>query len=959
MKAQGSCTLGCGVQTIPRLGNLSPPPMPTDQWTSIRYLLPPRGSFWRWIDDGAGLGWDKGETIAFREEILVVLRRLADTGAGLPPLAAIVLLLAATRDNWTTAGTRLITHAENLAESGGGDTSSAVGVTLRAVGHRLVDDTRQVFDKLQVIADLSPELRRAPSAKANLADIVFTLETRSTAFDAAAVLGELESNPDPATADSAVLFSNIALRELVDTLDALRSGLAGLDAAQIEMRLKTGLDTSVKPAEIDLGPSDRARRLMNEPDEDSDVSAVARIARGLLAAVAVPRPVGHPDDRPAGGVTDISNRGPLDRLLLSELAQDDLTLAVRIAVNEALYMQRETPPRHPPRLRAIFVDTGIRTWGVPRIYIAAVALALTATADADGDVTAWRAQGDASLSKADLSTRPGLTRHLAALGDRAHFGDSLAEFTALIARAGDTADPFFVTHEDVLEDPDFQKAMRDHGPETTYAAAVGRNGSFRLWHLSAAGRHLVRSAQFDLEKLLEPPKHQPRKKLPPLISPATELPEIFSATPFPLRLPPTSRVVATAVHAEAGVVGITQDRRLLHWDQLPDKGPLQLSAQLPKGSVQFLAITAEKQAVAVIREDDAVGRCLTVVADLNLQTVDIKWIEPQPTGTHYACHAGMLYIIEFLTVTALLLDESKPVAAMRQHPYRWTSGRCFAASDNSGGNGRSHAVLSFDGGALLKLEPVATGSDFVEVVFEPNGGPFRDTLTMKVSGRIHGSDGKQLPIEVKYLHDVRFVDADQRLTGRGVTPDRKSVFYELDFRSANPSWRVCQPVPAPTSVLHWPIHWMPGRLRTRFDAIAVDQLGTIRLRGGRKSEQLGIVFSESQNAVVLQRTDAVVAEERWRPFRPMDPASPDQRWLSVASWPQGSEAFIDHRGMLHLRSSYGFFPEISLVLANNSPMAAWTSNGKLAGPAYYFDGNATIGPANVLGILELFSSLLK
>ena len=39
--------------------------------------------------------------------------------------------------------------------------------------------------------------------------------------------------------------------------------------------------------------------------------------------------------------------GDFDRLLVSELAHDDLTLSVRIALNEALYLRREAPARDP------------------------------------------------------------------------------------------------------------------------------------------------------------------------------------------------------------------------------------------------------------------------------------------------------------------------------------------------------------------------------------------------------------------------------------------------------------------------------------------------------------------------------------------------------------------------------------------------------------------------------------
>ena len=79
-----------------------------------------------------------------------------------------------------------------------------------------------------------------------------------------------------------------------------------------------------------------------------------------------------------GGVADITNRGPLDRLLLSELAHDDLTLAARVALNEALYLRREPPMREPPGALGLLLDSGVRLWGIPRVLATAVALALIA-----------------------------------------------------------------------------------------------------------------------------------------------------------------------------------------------------------------------------------------------------------------------------------------------------------------------------------------------------------------------------------------------------------------------------------------------------------------------------------------------------------------------------------------------------------------------------------------------------
>ena len=105
-----------------------------------------------------------------------------------------------------------------------------------------------------------------------------------------------------------------------------------------------------------------------------------------------PASLPDPEELPMGGFSDIENRGSLDRLLMSELAYDDLTLAVRIALNEALYLRRETPPTTPSLARSILIDVGIRMWGIPRVFATSVALALLATTDRHAVATAYRAR---------------------------------------------------------------------------------------------------------------------------------------------------------------------------------------------------------------------------------------------------------------------------------------------------------------------------------------------------------------------------------------------------------------------------------------------------------------------------------------------------------------------------------------------------------------------------------------
>jgi hypothetical protein len=53
------------------------------------------------------------------------------------------------------------------------------------------------------------------------------------------------------------------------------------------------------------------------------------------------------------------------------------------------------------------------------------------------------------------------------------------------------------------------------------------------------------------------------------------------------------------------------------------------------------------------------------------------------------------------------------------------------------------------------------------------------------------------------------------------------------------------------------------------------------------------------------------------------------------TWPNGSEALIDARGLVHLRSADATVPEMSLLLVIGQPTAAWAADGTVCGPDYF------------------------
>ena len=118
----------------------------TDDRNSLTFNWP---GAWRWADNDQVLVWDDGTTIAFRAEIEAVLKGLSTIG--LPPLSAVVLLLAACRDSWPESSRQL-----EMPE-------------FSAFNHLQQD----VLPALNRVAALPRDLRESLDAKVNLAAFVF------------------------------------------------------------------------------------------------------------------------------------------------------------------------------------------------------------------------------------------------------------------------------------------------------------------------------------------------------------------------------------------------------------------------------------------------------------------------------------------------------------------------------------------------------------------------------------------------------------------------------------------------------------------------------------------------------------------------------------------------------------------------------------------------------------------
>jgi hypothetical protein len=163
----------------------------------------------------------------------------------------------------------------------------------------------------------------------------------------------------------------------------------------------------------------------------------------------------------------------------------------------------------------------------------------------------------------------------------------------------------------------------------------------------------------------------------------------------------------------------------------------------------------------------------------------------------------------------------------------------------------------------------------------------------------------------------------------------------------NPSYPVLVDIDRPDLLLHTPANdynlepevaqciSKSVNLRRHFRNIGVTDDGQLALLS--RKERL-IVLSANSNQLVFRDQDRnYAARSAVQKFHTT--SAPSGYLLEVATWENGSRAWLDSRGLLHLRSSDASIPELTLVL-HEGLVAGWCSNGRTFGNRYF------VGPEN-------------
>ena len=901
------------------------------------YFSAPADCFWQWQSDGDEVGWRDGKLIAFDIELTSILKHLAPEG--LPRFGALLLLIAATRKNWAVDGSEAGLLAGILcdAQPKAGDQEQALVDALLRRKKAQTKDAQQsrseqhqallerVLTGLHKVRALDSSLREKLEAKAALASIVFedrepVVAPRYAPRVADAIRpGLLALIALPSDERSPETGPILLLRDLAE----LAQGLERVTPEAVRLRLETGLDALPAPAAIgeeleqleEIAPSDAARAVIQEMLDSPEHAGMARLAKQLLASTALPRKLSESHEQEMGGYSDIANRGTPDRLLISELAQDGLTLAVRVAMNEAMYLHRETPPSNPRLRRQLLIDSGVRAWGVPRVFAGAAALAFAANTPKGASIDVWRGSG-AELKEVDLSSKDGVINHLAALEPDPHLAEALPLFASRVSQSEDPVEAIVIMPADALEDPAVTQALGCLSAARVYLVTVDRSGEFRLSERGPRGEKLVRHAMLPVEGLI------PNSDSLLQSSDLDRLPAIFRVDRFPLRMPAPLNSNTCWPVDRWGALSITGDGRLLRWTKAA-KGATQISDQLPKGELWWIdPETAHGSTSFVYGPSQKPVLYRLSIPRRDLQATALEC----PTTTGVAFHNGALFCLQAMGVTVVNPQTGEGGRQMAiPASLKWAGGRYFVDRQTN-----AWLALSYDGHApaLEPLPPFNTKDDHVVHVWDAVG--FSEPLALTWSGRLLAAkdDRDKLP-ELKYsLSGCSVVEAShdgKRLLVSGHqlgSPELLELVLNLRPQFGPLYTRGIDARIAAVA--------RPATIRKRFRSIGITDEGDLALRATKSV----VVLEHQQGMPVLHQQPRGVTFRGEQDFQDVEPRHDFRYHLSVATWPTGDRAILDSRGLLHLQPANIDTPEVTLVLAEGE-MTGWRSDAVAFGKPYF------------------------
>lgn len=460
--------------------------------------------FWEWTTDEDvpdDTGYHENNLIsipnvgplAYRAYVMGILKELK--GQGLPPFGSLLLVLYAIQDGHLNMdGIFFYIRKYKNAFPG-------------------IDTENDIYDAqsfLKNLMHLGNSLKRSSNKIILLRTIFSYAHIRMSPEYSEEVIRKFERKPHAIAEFARKEELNVTVfRNDIETLAYLYNEFPTTESIINAMNDEIGLPDLKEEVLEEETTIESGAEFIEELIEEPKTFQVGSLIKRIWSGLKIPMRHLSPGDQPIGGISDMTNKGELHRMLLSEFAHDDEIFMNRVANNEALYIQREIPPEENIFERIILIDTSLKNWGTPKVMAFASAIAV---------IKHPKAHSECKVFALGEHTVPLSLNKVEDVIDNLNFVSPVLEVSKALEKffneehTGKDLEVFFITHEDNIKNQNLQKVINENRDRLKFLVTTSATGELNFFKHQKGIRKHIQKIVLPLKELwANPPSKKKRR----------------------------------------------------------------------------------------------------------------------------------------------------------------------------------------------------------------------------------------------------------------------------------------------------------------------------------------------------------------------------------------------------------------------------------------------------------------
>ncbi len=287
---------------------------------------------------------------------------------------------------------------------------------------------------------------------------------------------------------------------------------------------------------------------------------IGKLVKNIWSGLNIPFHSTVPSNQPLGGVSDLTNKGNFDQLLISEFANSDLVFLSRLANNEALFLSRETPPADNDMKRTILIDISLKAWGNPKLIAFSTLVAIAHHPKSEIECEAYVVGSKSTKINFDSVSNiiEALTHTDVALHPAQGLKNHMVQFPK-----EKNVEIIVITEHSTGREEEMIEFMNSHRTEIQYWINTDAEGNIDVHKNYSKSKKHVCHLKLPLKKLWsENSKKAPEKKQKDF----PQKKESFEQTYVPLKVPKPSLSYEASFGSSQIRLLLTKTKSLLKWN---------------------------------------------------------------------------------------------------------------------------------------------------------------------------------------------------------------------------------------------------------------------------------------------------------------------------------------------------------------------------------------------------------